>query len=187
MVIFEGDKQAEFFFAQMQLSYDPKTDHVLWRINSKNSEQLFIILTRRFVKLLWPMLLKALNTTIFKDSTEGKAVDTGERMRQAFQYEAKLAALDDKAAFKEDLLHYPWGKKPLIANAGRLEASANEGGGEAKVFIMVPPYGFCCFASASLCSSLYLGLLKLIEATGWDLVLPHLSDISGPQAEKILH
>ena len=45
---------------QIQMRFVPLEDRVLWRLNTVDSSGYQFWLTRRYVKLLWPVLLKML-------------------------------------------------------------------------------------------------------------------------------
>ena len=97
--------------SQMQMSYNPEEDRILFRLNTNSAEEFRFWLTRRFCGLL----IMALNQ--HKETDPDVATQTTPDARQAVQ-EFKREAAQEKGDFKQEFRQsqrYPLGDSPVLA------------------------------------------------------------------------
>lgn len=96
---------------QMQLAFDAAQDRLLFRVNTEAREEFRFWLTRRLVKLMWPVLVKALEGHVQVSAQQ----DPGARQTVlAFQRQQAVAQADLKTAYRNDALSLPLGEAPVL-------------------------------------------------------------------------
>jgi hypothetical protein len=124
---------------QMSVTYLPEQDRILMRINTTDSEEMRIWLTRRLLIGLWPLLSKMLTDHLLKLESAGAAIDTADdelkRMLADFRKEEFLRQADFDTPYKEaPQTKLPLGEEPLLVTdvdatplaAGPLRLAFNE-------------------------------------------------------------
>ena len=108
---------------QIQMSFIPGEDRILMRMNTVASEGFQFWLTRRFVKLLWPLLLQMLardSLVLSQQTVEAK------KEVLSFQQEQAAQKMDYSKSYQEQVNTQPLGDKPLLlAKAGVKENDNN--------------------------------------------------------------
>jgi len=118
---------------QIRIDYQPEHDRLLLRVNTDEGAELRFWLTRRFVKGLWPVLLKAAETV-----GEARA-QSDPNVRKAmleFEHEKALQQADFATPYKA-ASNLPLGAEPLLLT--RLRAQPDGRGNV--VFAMHPAQG----------------------------------------------
>lgn len=96
---------------QIQIRYVPQEDRILLRIKTADRLEFRFWLTRRYVKLLWPMMLKMLSN----DHRVRLQADAEARSAVlAFQHEKAIRQSDFSTEFREDAETLPLGKSPVL-------------------------------------------------------------------------
>lgn len=96
---------------QIQLSFVPEHDRLLLRIKSTDLQEVRLWLTRRFVKLAWPNLIKLLSS----DPTV--AVQQSAQAQEAilaFEHEKALSQANFSDSFSEETQQLPLGNDPVL-------------------------------------------------------------------------
>jgi hypothetical protein len=96
---------------QIQVQHDPEQDRILLRVSTGDAREFRFWLTRRFVRQLWPMLLKMLEW----DRAVGSQVEA--EMRRAvlgIQHEGFVQQGDFSTPFQEVPRETPLGEAPLL-------------------------------------------------------------------------
>ncbi|MBF0621249.1 MAG: hypothetical protein HQL54_04915 [Magnetococcales bacterium] len=111
--------------SQIQMKYDPNQDRLMMRLNTSQSAEFRFWLTRRFVKRLWPALVKLMQ----KD--ENVSMQNDPMSRQAvmqFQHQESIAGADFKTEYREETVQdLPLGHAPLLVTQGTLNQNPETG------------------------------------------------------------
>ena len=119
---------------QIQCRFAPLDDRLLLRISTTDRYEFRFWLTRRFVKLLWPVLARMLAATPVAKS----ASDPQSRQAiLAFQHETALSQSDFSQPFDESEYQRPLGDSPLLL--ARIQLKETDGG--AQILCLHPEHG----------------------------------------------
>lgn len=108
---------------QINLLYDPLQDRALLRVNTSDACEIRFWLTRRFVQLLWPNLVK-----LFEHNEVVRRQPTPEVKREvlSFQHHGALEASNFKQPFAEKPnVNYPLGDAPLLVTKAKITRGAD--------------------------------------------------------------
>src|SRR4051812_29709210 len=123
---------------QLSVNYLAEHDRILMRVNTRDSEEMRVWLTRRLLLGLWPLLSKLLTKHLLKLEAAGTSLDTADedlkRMLADFRKEEFLRNADFDTPYQESSTELPLGDKPLLVTDvdaaplpnGRLRLSFNE-------------------------------------------------------------
>jgi hypothetical protein len=156
---------------QMQIGFDAAEDRLRMRLSTTNGDEFRLFLTRRFIRLLWPELLKTFETAVAIKAPEPVA----RREVVAFEREKAIAETDFKTPFRETMpeapRHFPLGEMPFLAT--RAQVTVERPG--AYRLTLDPQVGQGI--ELGLDNRLMYSLCQLIETAvhGADWDLPHLS------------
>ncbi len=105
---------------QFNLQFNPEEDRILFKLNTVNKEEFRFFLTRRFVKLLWPVLLQMLGTDLIKREPEkahaAKAI-------LEFEREEVVSKANFKQKYSEDIKIFPLGEGVLLLSRIQVKQS----------------------------------------------------------------
>jgi hypothetical protein len=152
--------------SQIQMSFVPLEDRILMRMSTLTAEGFQFWLTRRYVKLLWPLLLNMLakdSLVLLQQSEDAK------KEIISFQQEEAARNMDFSQSFEDNFDSMPLGDKPiLLAKAGA--KTSPEG---AQVLSLHPEA--CQGIDIALNQQLMHSLCKLLQdtvaKTDWDIDL----------------
>lgn len=109
---------------QLQLAFDAGEDRLLLRLSTTAGEEFRVFLTRRFVKMLWPHLLRTLESGVVAKAPAAEA----RREVLAFEHEKAVRETDFSQPFVEPAAapqqRFPLGDKPFVAIHGQLRTNA---------------------------------------------------------------
>jgi hypothetical protein len=112
---------------QLQLAFDAAEDRVLFRVSTTQQEEFRVYLTRRFVKMLWPHLVRALENTVVAKAPAPEA----RREVLAFEQDKALRETDFSQPFAEGQTEaprrFPLGETPFVVTQGQLRLEAAGG------------------------------------------------------------
>ena len=105
---------------QLQLAFDAAEDRLLLRLSTTAGEEFRVFLTRRFVKVLWPHLLRSLESGVVAKAPVAEA----RREVLAFEHEKAVRETDFSRPFAEPAAatpqRFPLGERPFVAIHGQL-------------------------------------------------------------------
>lgn len=106
---------------QLQLAFVPGEDRLLLRVRTSAGEELRFWLTRRYVKLLYPLLARALES-----DPEVRRQTSAEARREmlSFRREQALCAADFSRPFQDGATRLPLGAAPVLLARARLAPRA---------------------------------------------------------------
>ena len=148
------------------MSFVPLQDRILMRMSTVSSEGFQFWLTRRFVKLLWPLLLNMLakdNLVLLQESEEAK------KEVMSFLQEEAAQNMDFSQSFEENFDSMPLGDTPvLLAKAG---AKTNEAGAQVLSLHPESGQGIDLALNQQLLHSICKLLQDTVSKTDWDIDL----------------
>jgi hypothetical protein len=151
---------------QIKIEFNAEQDRLLMRLASGDRSEVLLWLTRRCVKLLWPLLVK------MAESAPAIALQPVPEARQALldmERERALANADFSSPYKEA------GREPLLGTepvlVARLHTERNDRGQNVLALLPLEGQG----VNLALNDTLLHGVCKLlqdaVEAAGWDMTL----------------
>jgi hypothetical protein len=107
---------------QIQVVFDTAEDRLLVRISTTDQQEFRAWLTRRFVKLVWPHLIRSLESTVAIKAPLPEA-------RQAvmgFEHQKAVQETDFSKPFENaDARNLPLGQAPFLVTQGNVQRDAN--------------------------------------------------------------
>ena len=103
---------------QVNLTVAHEEDRLLLRLSTSKQHEYRFWLTRRFVRALWSVLMKA------AERQPGIGEQSDESVRQAllsFQHDAALKGADFKTAYQDTALETPFGSDPVLLTGAKLK------------------------------------------------------------------
>ncbi len=149
---------------QIQCRYVPLEDRVLLRINSSDHSEFRFWLTRRYVRLLWPVLSQLLQG----DPQISQAQDA--RARQAilaFQHESALSQSSFSQTFREEQAKFPLGETPVLLS--RIQTRTTTQGQSVLCLHPEQGQGIELNMSRTLLHALTRLLTDAVQKAGWEL------------------
>lgn len=96
---------------QIQISFNPTEDRLLLRMNTSDSTGFQFWLTRRYVKLLWPILLSMLERN---EQVSAQQTEQAKKEVLSFQHQEAARKMDYTQQYKEEPGHQPLGTEPVL-------------------------------------------------------------------------
>lgn len=168
-------------FHQISLQFLPEEDRLLLNLNTSTKEQFRLLLTRRYTKLLWPLL----NRVMVNDEKVIAVDPETKRAAAAFQHEKMMEGADFQQKFIQEDVAYPWGEDPILLIKVVLKPMANG----------KPGLGMYDKAGRGLeftpdnkaLHYIYATLAKIVEKADWDIQLGQLSlnELSGKNPSSL--
>ena len=151
---------------QIRIEFNPEQDRLLMRLASGERSEILLWLTRRCVKLLWPLLVKMV------ESVPRIAQQPLPEARQALlgmEREQALSKANFSKPYDEAGRERPLGAEPLVV--ARINTGRNEQGKH--VLMLLPHHGQG--VTLALDDTLLHGLCKLLQdvtaKAEWDMAL----------------
>ena len=108
---------------QLNLKYEPGEDRACLRISTGDQAEYRFWLTRRFVRILWPVLIQLLEAD---DRVKSQPRADARKTVMTFQHEHALQAADFSSGYREDAASFPLGSEPLLLTS--IRATRNSAG-----------------------------------------------------------
>ncbi len=96
---------------QIQIRYVPQEDRILLRIKTTDRSEFRFWLTRRYVKLLWPIVVKMLEAD---QRVQLQANAEAKNAVLSFQHEKAIKESDFSTKYNEDADNLPLGESPVV-------------------------------------------------------------------------
>lgn len=96
---------------QIQMSFVPGEDRILMRMNTMDGSGFQFWLTRRYVKLLWPVLLGMLARD---ENISVQSSEQAKREVMSFQHQQAAENMDYSQQYKEPTSNLPLGNEPVL-------------------------------------------------------------------------
>jgi hypothetical protein len=156
---------------QLNLDYIAEQDRLLLRVSTDNRLEMRLWLTRRALRLLWPLLVQSVR------STPEIALQSNPQARDALvgmQHERALRLANFANPFEETPRELPLGAEPILV--ARMQTNKDDGGNLVLGLLPQQGQGIHLTLDNTLLHSLCELLQKAVAKSGWDiaLVLPAL-------------
>lgn len=150
---------------QIQMSFSPTEDRILLRMNTMESTSFQFWLTRRYVKLLWPVLLKMLTKD---EQITSQLSDQAKQEMLSFQHEEAAQNMDYSKEYQAEA-QQPLGTEAILL--GKIGANQREDG--TQILSMHPEngQGIELALNQILLHSICQLLQDTVAKTDWDIDL----------------
>ena len=151
---------------QLKLDFIPEQDRLLLRVSTDNQLEMRLWLTRRALRLLWPLLLK-----IVRSSPE-IALQSNPQARDALvgmQHERALRQANFANPFEETPRELPLGPEPILVT--RIQTNKDDGGNLVLGLLPQLGQGVHLTLDNTLLHSLCKLLQNAVAKSDWDIVL----------------
>jgi hypothetical protein len=158
---------------QMRVEFDAPEDRLLLSIIGRDGMEIKMWLTRRFVRLLWPNLLKLAEST-----PEAVAQQTPEAKTSVvrFQHEQALAAARFSSRYDADkVTSQPLGEAPVLITQGKIKRLDDRKGANQIAFVSKDGKPVTMALDDVLLHSLSRLIRDAAKRAGWDLNLGSLT------------
>ena len=170
---------------QVKIEFNAEQDRLLARFATDEGDEMRLWLTRRCVRLLWPILIKMAETA------PGIAVQAAPEARKALlgmAHEKALAQADFATPYKEDAASYPLGAEPILVT--RMNSSRSPDGQNVLTLLPREGQGINLGLDYKLLHGITRLLQEAVVKSEWDLplVLPAaLTAASDEGAPRVLN
>lgn len=163
---------------QIQLQYHPGEDRGLLRLRTAEGDEFRFWLTRRFIALLWPLLVRSLERSA---AVRAQADPEARSTVLSFEHESALSRSDFATPFA-DGTRMPLGETPLLLVRARLRET------EAGVVLGLEPQegpGIDLALDATLLHSLARLVREVAERAAWGLALELGAPAAPPAGRRV--
>ncbi len=172
---------------QLKLDFIPEQDRLLLRVSTDNQIEVRLWLTRRALRLLWPLLLQMLR------SSPDVALQSNPQARDALvgmQHEQALRQANFGDPFQEAPREMPLGAEPILVV--RMRANKDDRGNQVLALLPQQGQGIHLTLDNTLLHSLCTLLQNAVAKSDWDILLelPTLhtqADADGATAPKTVN
>jgi len=164
---------------QLRIDFDAEHDRLLLCIATNDEKELLLWLTRRCVKLLWPLLVELVKSDpriVLQSDPEARAALLG------FEHEKALSQADFSRPYEVAARERPLGSEPVLVS--RVTTSTDEGGDHVLSFAPSSGHQVNLTLDQTLLHSLCGLLRKIVASTDWNLELS-LPQGAVPDAERV--
>ncbi len=119
---------------QIQLVFDPRQDRLLFRVRSDDNSEIRFWLTRRLVKLLWPLMVETLHGHQYIATQQSQAA---KEAVMEFQRQQAISNADFATPYQNDAVNLPLGEEPLLASRFQIKGGADN----SYILCIHPPQG----------------------------------------------
>lgn len=164
---------------QLRVDFDAEHDRLLLRIATNDEKELLLWLTRRCVRLLWPLLVELIKSDpriVLQSDPEARAALLG------FEHEKALSQTNFSRPYEEAARERPLGSEPILVS--RVSTSTDESGSHVLSFAQSSGHQVNLTLDPTLLHSLCGLLRKVVVSADWDLELA-LPRGAIPDAERV--
>ena len=151
---------------QIQMSFVPGEDRILLRMNTTDASGFQFWLTRRYVKLLWPVLL---NMMIRDEQVAMQTSDNARQQVLSFQHEEAAQQMDYSQDYREPTEQQPLGNEPVLL--AKIGVNDREDGTQVLSLHPEEGQGVELVLNQTLLHSISKLLQDTVKATEWDIDL----------------
>lgn len=162
---------------QLKIDFNPEADRLLMQLSTSEGAELRLWLTRRFVRLLWPLLVQ-----LAEDASPRIKTQANPEARKALlslEHEQAVARADFSRPFEADPVATPLGAEPLLLV--RIQTGRDSNGLPVLALHPAEGQGLTLSFDSVLLHSVCRLLQAAVKKTDWDIELKLPG--SEPQAE----
>ena len=149
---------------QIRLQYDAQEDRRLLRISTQARQEFRFWLTRRFVKLLWPVLMRLLES---HEQVRSQSDSHAKKAVLSFQHQSALDQSDFSTAYREQGLQRPLGEAPVLL--AKIQVKSGSGGNQILCLHPLEGQGVELALTQVLLHSLCKLVADTVRTARWDL------------------
>ena len=159
---------------QLKIDFMAEQDRLLMLIAASDGIELRLWLTRRYVKLLWPLLVKLAEEASPRIRTQ--ANPEARKALLGIEHEQAVSKADFSKAFRKGSHSMPLGEEPLLL--GRIQTGHDRKGRPVLALHPADGQGVTLTLDAVLLHSVCRLLQASVKKSGWDMELK----LPGPEA-----
>jgi hypothetical protein len=149
---------------QIQLQFDPHQDRAVLRIRTTDKAEFLFWITRRFVQLLWNVLIKIVQT----DELVSAQADPGNKQAVlAFQHEQAVQQSDFKTRYEPEVAQRPLGDTPMLL--AKVQLRRTDGGDNILVLSPLQGKGIELRLEPPMVHSLCKLIAEICQTAQWNL------------------
>jgi len=152
--------------SQIQVAFSPLEDRLLLRVNTGDREEFRFWITRRYLKLLWPVLMKMLADN---PQVQTQASQEARQTVLSFLHEQAIAQADFSREFEESGSQLPLGRTPLLL--ARIQVKHDAQGRQVLCLHPERGKGLEIAVNDKLLHALSRLIVEAAAGSGWDLAL----------------
>ncbi len=167
---------------QLKVDYVAEQDRILMLIATAEAVEVRLWMTRRFVKLLWPLLVKLAEEV--SPRIRGQPDPDARRALLGLEHEQALARADFSRPFEHSARSTPLGEAPLLL--ARIETGRDRSGQPVLAMHPASGHGVTLTLDAVLLHSLCRLLQAAVTKSDWDmeLRLPGAGEREAPERSR---
>jgi len=107
---------------QFNLQFSPEEDRIIFRLNTLDRKEFRFFFTRRFVKLLWPVLLQLLGSDL-----QRRAPEASHAAKEVLEFEREnvISKANFKQQYSVEPMTYPLGENCLLPTRIQVKQVSN--------------------------------------------------------------
>ncbi|MCP4111017.1 MAG: hypothetical protein GY749_36750 [Desulfobacteraceae bacterium] len=168
---------------QFNIQFSPEEDRIIFRLNTVNKEEFRFFFTRRFVKLLWPVLLKLLENG-YKAIAPEKSHVAKDLLE--FEHDSVVSKADFTQKYSENVQTYPLGEDIILLNGIKVKQNPK---GNVLCFFASKGKGIEFQVDNTFLHTFCEILNNVVKKAGWDmkLVFPRRIQGEAVPSDRVLH
>ena len=152
---------------QLKVDYNAEQDRLLMLIAASDDVELRLWMTRRFVKLLWPLLVKLAEEASPRIRTQ--ANPEARKALLGIEHQQAVQKADFSKAYEDQPRSTPLGTEPLLL--GRIQTGRDRNGQPVLALHPAEGQGVTLTLDPVLLHSLCRLLQSAVKKSGWDMAL----------------
>jgi hypothetical protein len=165
---------------QLKVDYHPEQDRLLMLIATSEGVELRMWLTRRFVKLLWPLLVKLAEEASPRIRTQ--ASPEARKALLGIEHQQAVQKADFSKAYEGNPRSMPLGEEPLLL--GRIQTGHDRKGQPVLALHPAEGQGVTLTLDSVLLHSVCRLLQAAVKKSGWDMELKLPGSEPAPAEER---
>jgi len=152
---------------QLKVDYSAEQDRLLTLVSTDDGQEVRMWLTRRYVKLLWPLLVKLAEDASPRIRTQASA--EARKALLGIEHEEAVNRADFSKAYEKKSRSTPLGEDPLLL--GRIQTGHDRKGRPVLALHPAEGQGITLTLDSVLLHSLCRLLQAAVKKSGWDIEL----------------
>jgi hypothetical protein len=152
---------------QLKIDFVPDQDRLLMRISTSDGKEVLLWITRRCVKLMWPMMLKMVETSL-RIQRPG-ATQEARAALLGLEHERALQTADFSKPYQGAALARPLGEEPILVT--RMQCRTDENGKQVLTLLPTEGQGIHLTLDESLLHSCCTLFQNAVAKADWDFKL----------------
>lgn len=169
---------------QFNMQFNPEHDRLIFRLNTTAHEEFRFSLTRRFVKLLWPVLIQLLEKEYKQREPEKSHLAN---VLLPYEHQEVVSKADFSKPYAEEDMIYPLGEEPMLLSRIQIKQ-----GSQGDILCLLPTNGsgIELGANPQFIHTFCKLLRDVISRSDWDMdfiFVKQAESISQAPQKRVLH